>query len=93
MINKIIINGIDVSKCKFCVYEHCQINYDEWNNETIKYNECKNSPDCYYKQLKRKEQECESQRFMIDYYIKKTAQLLDDIDEYKQAFDEIKKTC
>lgn len=41
--------------------------------------------------LQAKEQECETQRYKLNYYIKKTTQLLDDIDNYKQAFDEIEK--
>ena len=56
----IIINGIDVSKCE--KYEHEIIRC----NATIK-NMCycggrctdKKNADCYFKQLKRKEQECE----------------------------------
>lgn len=40
-------------------------------------------------QLKRKEQECETQRHKLNYYITKTPQLLDDIENYKQALDEI----
>lgn len=39
--------------------------------------------------LQAEEQECETQRYKLNYYIKKTTQLLDDIDNYKQAFDEI----
>lgn len=52
MTDKIIINGIDVSKCS---------NYDQDS-----YFECKNScchcdeiPNCYFKQLKRAEQKLE----------------------------------
>lgn len=54
-----IIDGIDVSECGHYHYEKCEIDYDEWNNEIIRYNECQNNPNCYFKQLKRKEQECE----------------------------------
>ena len=56
---EIIIDGVDVSKCGHYHYGKCEINYDEWNNEIIRYNECQNNPNCYFKQLKRKEQECE----------------------------------
>ena len=56
---EIIIDGIDVSKCGHYHYRKCEIDYDEWNNEIIRYNECQNNPNCYFKQLKRKEQECE----------------------------------
>ena len=56
---EIIIDGIDVSKCGHYHYGKCEIDYDEWNNEIIRYNECQNNPNCNYKQLKHKEQECE----------------------------------
>ena len=56
---QIIIDGVDVSKCGHYHYGKCEIDYDEWNNEIIRYNECQNNPNCYFKQLKRKEQECE----------------------------------
>nr|DAL60991.1 MAG TPA_asm: hypothetical protein [Caudoviricetes sp.] len=47
--------------------------------------------DCEWVELKRKEQECEAQRYKLNYYIEKTTQLLDDIDNYKQALDEIRQ--
>ena len=53
---EIIIGGVDVSKCGHYHYGKCEIDYDEWNNEIIRYNECQNNPNCYFKQLKRKEQ-------------------------------------
>ena len=56
--NQIIIDGVDVSKCGHYHYGKCEIDYDEWNNEIIRYNECQNNPNCYYKQLKREKQEC-----------------------------------
>lgn len=50
--NQIIIDGVDVSKCRF---------YDEdasiWSCENHEAYHCHNCPDCYYKQLARKEQE------------------------------------
>lgn len=50
MTEEIIIDGVDVSGCDF--YELCGCIE---NNHEI--NECKDNPDCYYKQLKRLEQE------------------------------------
>lgn len=44
---EIIIDGVDVSECKYLPY--CE---DKQGN-------CGNNPNCYFKQLKRKEQECE----------------------------------
>ena len=59
MTDKQIIDGVDVSRCGHYHYGKCEIDYDEWNNEIIRYNECQNNPNCYYKQLARKEQECD----------------------------------
>ena len=56
---EIIIDGVDVSECEHQYYKKCKIDYEEWNNEIIRYNECQNNPNCHFKQLKRKEQECE----------------------------------
>lgn len=50
---KTIIDGIDVSKCEYCVgmtKYRCIIQRD-----TYKYL-CEENPNCYFKQLKRKEQ-------------------------------------
>ena len=58
MIDKqVIIDGVDVSGCSWCVYApdedaYCLIN----DGEDLS---CEDNPNCYYKQLKRKEQECE----------------------------------
>lgn len=50
---KIIIDGVDVVECKFrCYIDRCMAN-------TCITTACKDSPNCYYKQLQRKEQECE----------------------------------
>lgn len=56
MTDKIIIDGVDVSGCERLV-SGLRYGYDAENecSPTI----CKNSPNCHYKQLKRKEQECE----------------------------------
>lgn len=61
MTNKqIIIDGVDVGECKH--YEDHTL-YD--CNETCEINggiictKCKDNPNCYYKQLKTKEQECD----------------------------------
>ena len=53
---EIIIDGVDVSGCKYCLKMtkyRCTIQRDiyKWLWEE--------DPNCYYKQLKRKEQECE----------------------------------
>lgn len=88
---EIIIDGVDVSECvsfdKLNGLNICC--YDDTREDKIPFaNFCIENKDCYFKQLKREEQECEAQRRKIDYYIVKISQLLDDINKYKQALDE-----
>lgn len=62
---EIIIDGVDVSECEKLGETIDGITCGlgkriRFVNEIItKHNLCKNNPNCYYKQLKRKEQECE----------------------------------
>lgn len=65
MTDKQVIDGVDVSGCKYLyiVYPDNKFNnksgcYAE-SERCVKMTRCKNCPNCYYKQLKRKEQECE----------------------------------
>ena len=59
MTNKqVIYNGVDVSMCEFLTKTgHCKA---QMSIMGIDANKCKCFPNCYYKQLKAKEQECES---------------------------------
>ena len=65
MTEEIIIDGVDVSGCEKLGETIDGITCGlgkriRFANEIItKHNLCKNNPNCYYKQLKRKEQECE----------------------------------
>lgn len=59
MTNKeqIIISGVDITGCTWCDFEpdvepYCRINDGEDLN-------CEDNPNCYYKQLARKTEECE----------------------------------
>ena len=62
---EIIIDGVDVSECEKLGETIDGITCGlgkriRFANEIItKHNLCKNNPNCRYKQLKRKEQECE----------------------------------
>lgn len=52
--NPIVIDGVDVSGCEYCLKMtkcRCTIQRDVYKCL------CEENPDCYYKQLKRKEQE------------------------------------
>ena len=76
MIDKeIIINEVDVSGCEY---------YGSQNNCIVYGNQgCNKFYNCYYKQFKRKKQECKKLRRKLDYYIIKTIRLLDEIDILK----------
>lgn len=69
---QIIIDGVDVSGCPQLMEDYQRANNIEGRYEHIKHVcecgergveeywfECKYNPNCYYKQLKRKEQECD----------------------------------
>lgn len=81
---KIIINEIDVTECtyrrqkphNFCM---CASVINESGNliELTRYVQCEYNPNCNFKQLKRKEQECKELNSLTD--------------EYKQALDKIEK--
>ncbi len=80
---QIIINGVDVGWCK---------NYNEANSkdcETLYI--CAENPNCYYKQLKAKEQECE--RLKRDYF-KQNEWLQEqkkELDQLKAENDELRQ--
>lgn len=65
MDKEIIIDGVDVIRCK---------NYldytDKYDCKLGRY--CKLNPNCYFKQLQRKEQECEELKAQRDTYINLT---------------------
>ena len=57
---QIIIDGVDVSGCEFYNKDDktCREVNGKYDTDICEFDKCKNS-DCNYKQLKRKEQECE----------------------------------
>ena len=75
---KIIINNVDVSECEHvCVstslfkektYVKCSAFFLENNDSCC---DCTDNPNCYYKQLKRKEKECEELRDKLNSNIEK----------------------
>ena len=64
---EIIIDGTDVSECKHFKIGTCLADYllTDMNFSEAKCELCKN---CYYKQLKRKEQECEELKKQIEIF-------------------------
>ena len=104
--NPIIIDGVDVSGCisfdKNNEYNICC--YDDIREDKIPFaNFCVENKNCYYKQLKRKEQECEElkeeceeHRSNAESYCKSyqyscvvNGKITDKALKYKQALDEI----
>ena len=83
MTDKQIINGVDVGWCK---------NYNNANSkdcETLYV--CNKNPNCYYKQLKRKEQECERLKAKCKKYGEINEQETKDYAELKAENEELRK--
>ena len=56
--NPIIIDGVDVSGCEFYCDKYCSLSNDR--NEQLPFAEiCSEYSDCMFKQLARKERECQ----------------------------------
>ena len=102
---QIIIDGVDISKCKHYdeVFNYCDQSYlgeGGLLKNTKNPKRCECSPNCYYKQLKRKEQECEELKKNIMYkcpqcgeeYLSPIgASLYEENDKLKQTLTEIKE--
>lgn len=73
----IMIDGVDVSGCKYLPY--CE---DKQGN-------CGNNPNCYFKQHKRKEQECEGLENKIKKLRKNLALEIEINDRYRKTLEEI----
>ena len=56
---QIIINGVDVSECSYYQHNMCTATKDDYGDCSLCCQDY-DMNDCYYKQLKRKEQECNS---------------------------------
>lgn len=66
MTDKIIIDDVDVSGCEFLLENSlhkiefsCNCRGNSQDNALHLHLHCKHNPNCYYKQIKRAEQECE----------------------------------
>lgn len=84
-VKQIIIDGVDVSGCKhYGFQENCTIRAHQ---------KCSNCPNCYYKQLVRKTQECEEKQEIIDELASECKRISSnytkDEDRYKQALEKI----
>ena len=83
---QIIIDGVPVQDC--CYFDYENDGYED--SCYIHQNEC-SAQNCYYKQLKRKEQECEELKEAIDRLLKIQYQLADSCNKYVQTLTEIKE--
>lgn len=82
---QIIIDGVNVAECKDFFENEC------FNGEKFRW--CKDNKDCYYKQLKRKEQECEELKAEI-FHLRnegnKTCAYCVDFIEKEKQLDQLK---
>ena len=95
--------SISVTKCNgFCTHNIRGLDDSSCYDAHIEYAKCKNN-NCYYKQLKRKEQECEELKAENDTYkssiianldksiSKRYRELLEENDQLKQTLEEIRE--
>ena len=98
---QMIIDSVDVSECDFLIISndkqlcHC-IKSDLFGGiefvENAKNGNCKDNPNCYYKQLKRKEQECEELKRLISKQKNAKIQLSKLKDKQYKEFCDMKQT-
>ena len=89
---QIIIDGVDVSGCEWIREVGLDSEYIctcNSPNKTSGY--CKDNHNCYYKQLKRAEQECERLKREIDIRSCANIELSLEFKKYKKAIDEIEE--
>lgn len=94
MTEEIIIDGVDVSECKYEYRGYCTIDFEKLNTKMLGCKLCEDNPNCYFKQLKCKEQECKElkkEKAEIKKYLgtldKTIIQRLEELKEFK---DELK---
>ena len=78
---QIIIDNVDVSRCRYyddrCGY--CEACKDDIDGTS--FTKCMYEDDCYYKQLKRKEQECDVLRKLAETHLAETINMQREIDQ------------
>lgn len=97
MAEELIIDCINVNECEFYGYDGiCKL-----YSGSVCSKDCSNYPNCNYKQLKRKEQECEKlKRQLNSKFGVSVVALIDSrarakitASIYKQALDNVEKMC
>ena len=92
----IMIDDVDVAECQYLYFaiEDSIIDYKEYPRcsigEAFTNNACKNS-NCYYKQLKRKEEECERLKKEIDIKSCANIELSLELKKYENAINKIEE--
>ena len=84
----IIVDSINVSECEFLWKEKLPKKF--CNNGNLDC-DCNSNPNCYFKQLKRKEQECEAINLTNERLVTEKYAMNEEIIKYKQTLDEIEK--
>lgn len=88
---QIMIDGVDVSECFHYINNKeytCRLNHTPFH-----YRHCEENPNCYFKQLARKTQECEelkSESFTREELITLQEK---DIEHYRKVLEEIETCC
>ena len=87
---------VDVSSCEWSRQIDLDINIICTLNSSKKHSSyCKDNPNCVFKQLKRKEQECERLKHDNDYEVGTLEKTIDNLtaenEKYEQNLTEIKK--
>lgn len=101
---QIIIDGVDVSGCTYIIppRKQCPNKPMPYAKETscfackehnTKLNFCKNNPNCYYKQLKAKEQECEELNNDNHTLLITRQKLLNDLWIAEESLKDFKEIC
>ena len=95
MDKQMIIDGVDVSGCKCFYINASHPELQECINPYCK-DLCKNNPNCYYKQLIRKEQECN--QLKVKYLsLKRGIEIAKEADKYwisqLKAENDLFRTC
>ena len=90
---QIIIHGVDVNRCMFFneEYEEDDIqikNFCEWQFVPCQEFDC---AKCYFKNWKRKEQECEELKERLYVQAKEKVKYIFELDQLKQILTEIKE--
>ena len=97
MVKKIIIDGVDVSKCNY--FNNTDKSYCEECCSEFGCAICNDRPNCYYKQLARKEQECEKWKSYYKLYrietgiVKKVQGVINSNQKYGIEFTEDDIIC